>query len=105
MQQFQDAHAQLVVCNSAPDVTSLYYIDKYLQGQLVMVAVIITTHVFVKGGMLIAKVWFCSLFSLGYYLVRSVLPNCCCLKIQQNICGVLRYCWWHMFQQPPSKRI
>jgi tRNA (cytidine32/guanosine34-2'-O)-methyltransferase len=42
--------AELVICDGAPDVTGLHDLDEYLQAQLLMSAVKITTHVLVDGG-------------------------------------------------------
>ena len=44
--------AELVICDGAPDVTGLHDLDEYLQAQLLMSAVKITTHVLVDGGKL-----------------------------------------------------
>jgi tRNA (cytidine32/guanosine34-2'-O)-methyltransferase len=49
--------AQLVVCDGAPDVTGLHDLDEYLQAQLLMSAVKITTHVLVEGGTFVAKIF------------------------------------------------
>jgi tRNA (cytidine32/guanosine34-2'-O)-methyltransferase len=57
IQHFQGSRAQLVVCDGAPDVTGLHDMDEYLQGQLLLAAVNITTHVLVQGGTFIAKIF------------------------------------------------
>jgi tRNA (cytidine32/guanosine34-2'-O)-methyltransferase len=54
---FLGSRAQLVVCDGAPDVTGLHDMDEYLQGQLLLAAVNITTHVLVEGGTFIAKIF------------------------------------------------
>jgi tRNA (cytidine32/guanosine34-2'-O)-methyltransferase len=58
LQQFEnDQRAQLVVCDGAPDVTGLHDLDEYLQWQLLLSAVKITTHVLVDGGTFVAKIF------------------------------------------------
>ena len=47
--------AELVICDGAPDVTGLHDLDEYLQAQLLMSAVKITTHVLVDGGKSLQK--------------------------------------------------
>mmetsp|Transcript_23788 Transcript_23788/g.38768 ORF Transcript_23788/g.38768 Transcript_23788/m.38768 type:complete len:293 (-) Transcript_23788:552-1430(-) len=49
--------AQLVICDGAPDVTGLHDLDEYLQAQLLMSAVKITTHVLNTGGTFVAKIF------------------------------------------------
>lgn len=40
---FEGEHADLVVCDGAPDVTGLHDIDEYIQAQLLLAALNITT--------------------------------------------------------------
>lgn len=49
--------AELVVCDGAPDVTGLHDLDEYLQAQLLISAVKITTHVLAAGGTFVAKIF------------------------------------------------
>ncbi|XP_058130372.1 putative tRNA (cytidine(32)/guanosine(34)-2'-O)-methyltransferase 1 [Anopheles ziemanni] len=49
--------AQLVVCDGAPDVTGLHDIDEYIQSQLLLAALSITTHVLTLGGTFVAKIF------------------------------------------------
>jgi len=42
---FEGERADLVVCDGAPDVTGLHDIDEFIQAQLVLAALNITTHV------------------------------------------------------------
>lgn len=49
--------AQLVVCDGAPDVTGLHDLDEYIQGQLLLAALSITTHVLQTGGTFVAKIF------------------------------------------------
>lgn len=50
-------NAELVICDGAPDVTGLHDLDEYLQAQLLIMAVKITTHVLVDGGTFVAKIF------------------------------------------------
>jgi tRNA (cytidine32/guanosine34-2'-O)-methyltransferase len=45
IQYFDGQRAELVVCDGAPDVTGLHDIDEYVQGQLLLSAINISTHV------------------------------------------------------------
>lgn len=49
--------ADLVVCDGAPDVTGLHDLDEYLQGQLLLSALIMTTRVLKPGGTFVAKIF------------------------------------------------
>ncbi|KAL1429254.1 hypothetical protein MTO96_016469 [Rhipicephalus appendiculatus] len=49
--------ADLVVCDGAPDVTGLHDIDEYIQAELLLSALNITTHVLKTGGTYIAKIF------------------------------------------------
>lgn len=44
-EHFEGERADLVVCDGAPDVTGLHDIDEFIQAQLVLAALNITTHV------------------------------------------------------------
>ena len=54
---FSGSRADLVVCDGAPDVTGIHEIDEYVQAQLLLSAVLITTHVLRAGGTFVAKVF------------------------------------------------
>lgn len=54
---FGDKKAQLVICDGAPDVTGLHDIDEYIQSQLLLAALNITTHVLMKNGIFVAKIF------------------------------------------------
>ena len=49
IRHFRGRRAELVVCDGAPDVTGLHDIDEYVQGQLLLAAVNITSHVLTEG--------------------------------------------------------
>ena len=54
---FEGGHADLVVCDGAPDVTGLHDLDEFIQGQLLLAAFNITTHVLKPGGNFVAKIF------------------------------------------------
>ncbi|XP_002156663.3 tRNA (cytidine(32)/guanosine(34)-2'-O)-methyltransferase [Hydra vulgaris] len=54
---FEGEPADLVVCDGAPDVTGLHDIDEYIQGQLLLAAFNITSHVLKIGGNFVAKIF------------------------------------------------
>jgi 23S rRNA U2552 (ribose-2'-O)-methylase RlmE/FtsJ len=57
IQQFQGHHADLVVCDGAPDVTGLHDLDQYVQLQLILAALTVITHVLQDGGTFVAKIF------------------------------------------------
>lgn len=57
LRPFETQRTELVVCDGAPDVTGLHDLDEYLQAQLLIMAVKITTHVLVEGGTFVAKIF------------------------------------------------
>ncbi|XP_041379236.1 LOW QUALITY PROTEIN: putative tRNA (cytidine(32)/guanosine(34)-2'-O)-methyltransferase [Gigantopelta aegis] len=52
---FEGSKADLVVCDGAPDVTGLHDLDEYIQAQLLLAALNITTHVLTMGGTLLPR--------------------------------------------------
>ncbi|CAG8443907.1 10858_t:CDS:2 [Ambispora leptoticha] len=54
---FEGESADIVVCDGAPDVIGLHDFDEYIQAQLVLAALNITTHILRPGGTLIAKIF------------------------------------------------
>ncbi|KPI94403.1 PREDICTED: putative tRNA (cytidine(32)/guanosine(34)-2'-O)-methyltransferase [Papilio xuthus] len=57
IKEFKGLKADLVVCDGAPDVTGLHDIDEYVQSQLLLAALNITTHVLKNGGVFVAKIF------------------------------------------------
>ena len=55
--EFAGGSADLVVCDGAPDVTGLHDIDEYIQAQLLLAALNITTHLLKPGGTFVAKIF------------------------------------------------
>lgn len=54
---FDGSLADLVICDGAPDVTGLHDIDEYMQAQLLLAALNITTHLLKAGGAFVAKIF------------------------------------------------
>mmetsp|Transcript_4604 Transcript_4604/g.6883 ORF Transcript_4604/g.6883 Transcript_4604/m.6883 type:complete len:328 (-) Transcript_4604:66-1049(-) len=54
---FKGEKAQLVICDGAPDVTGLHDVDEYVQAQLLLAALNITTHLLSEGGTFVAKIF------------------------------------------------
>lgn len=54
---FEGEHADLVVCDGAPDVTGLHDLDEFIQGQLLLAAFNISSHVLKPGGVFVAKIF------------------------------------------------
>merc|ERR1712038_719719 len=54
---FKGNRAELVICDGAPDVTGLHDIDEYIQGQLLLAALNITTHILKPNGTFVAKIF------------------------------------------------
>ncbi|GBP23222.1 hypothetical protein EVAR_82387_1 [Eumeta japonica] len=57
IKEFEGQKADLVVCDGAPDVTGLHDIDEYIQSQLLLAALNITTHVLKLEGTFVAKIF------------------------------------------------
>lgn len=54
---FEGDLADLVICDGAPDVTGLHDIDEYMQAQLLLAALNITTNLLRPGGNFVAKIF------------------------------------------------
>jgi tRNA (cytidine32/guanosine34-2'-O)-methyltransferase len=54
---FDGSNADLVVCDGAPDVTGLHDIDTYIQSELLLSAINITTNILKIGGTFVAKIF------------------------------------------------
>lgn len=57
IEHFNGSKADLVVCDGAPDVIGLHDLDEYIQGQLVLSALNITTNILNSNGTFITKVF------------------------------------------------
>ncbi|XP_012265683.2 putative tRNA (cytidine(32)/guanosine(34)-2'-O)-methyltransferase [Athalia rosae] len=77
---FQNEHADLVVCDGAPDVTGLHDMDIYIQSQLLLAALNITTHVLKPGGIFVAKIFRAKDISLLYSQLKVFFKHVFCTK-------------------------
>ena len=57
IKHFDGEHADLVVCDGAPDVTGLHDMDEYIQAQLLLAALSIAVHVLRPEGTFVAKIF------------------------------------------------
>ena len=64
-----------MVCDGAPDVTGLHDIDEYIQAQLLLAALNITTHVLKPGGTFVAKIFRGRDVSLLFSQLRIFFPE------------------------------
>ncbi|XP_038603872.1 putative tRNA (cytidine(32)/guanosine(34)-2'-O)-methyltransferase [Tachyglossus aculeatus] len=80
IRHFEGQPADLVVCDGAPDVTGLHDIDEYIQAQLLLAALNITTHVLKPGGTFVAKIFRGRDVTLLYSQLRIFFPDVTCAK-------------------------
>lgn len=57
---------ELVICDGAPDITGFHDMDQYIQSQLLVAALNITTKLLKKGGNFVAKIFKGSEYGLLY---------------------------------------
>ncbi|XP_071945684.1 tRNA (cytidine(32)/guanosine(34)-2'-O)-methyltransferase-like isoform X2 [Antedon mediterranea] len=72
---FEGEKADLVVCDGAPDVTGLHDIDEYIQAQLLLAALNITTHVLKSDGTFVAKIFRGKDVTLLYSQLKIFFPT------------------------------
>lgn len=77
---FHGRHAQLVVCDGAPDVTGMHDIDQFVQSQLLLAALNITTHVLAPGGSFVAKIFRGRDVALLFAQLRLFFRHVTCVK-------------------------
>ncbi|XP_069785267.1 tRNA (cytidine(32)/guanosine(34)-2'-O)-methyltransferase isoform X2 [Narcine bancroftii] len=77
---FEGEAADLVVCDGAPDVTGLHDVDEYIQAQLLLAALNITTYVLKPGGTFVAKIFRGKDVTLLYSQLRTFFPDVTCAK-------------------------
>ena len=74
--QFREGDAErfadLVVCDGAPDVSGMHDLDEYIQAQLLLSALSITTQLLRTGGTFVAKIFRSRNTSLLYAQVRHM---------------------------------
>jgi len=71
---FEGEKADLVVSDGAPDVTGMHDIDEYVQAQLILAALNITTHLLRTGGTFIAKIFRGKDMTLLYSQLKVFFP-------------------------------
>ena len=72
--------AELVVCDGAPDVTGMHDLDEYVQAQLLLSALAITTQLLAPGGTFVAKIFRGKDVSLLYAQLQIFFPRVYCAK-------------------------
>jgi len=77
---FGNTQADLVVCDGAPDVTGLHDMDIYIQSQLLLAALNITTHILRPGGTFVAKIFRAKDVSLLYSQIKLFFTQVTCAK-------------------------
>ncbi|KAG8546990.1 hypothetical protein GDO81_029353 [Engystomops pustulosus] len=80
IRHFKGEPADLVVCDGAPDVTGLHDIDEYIQAQLLLAALNITTHVLRTGGTFVAKIFRGKDVTLLYSQLKIFFQEVTCAK-------------------------
>ncbi|XP_031433938.1 putative tRNA (cytidine(32)/guanosine(34)-2'-O)-methyltransferase [Clupea harengus] len=80
IKHFEGQSADLVVCDGAPDVTGLHDVDEYIQAQLLLAALNITTHVLKTGGTFVAKIFRGKDVTLLYSQLRIFFSRVTCAK-------------------------
>mmetsp|Transcript_22513 Transcript_22513/g.23193 ORF Transcript_22513/g.23193 Transcript_22513/m.23193 type:complete len:339 (-) Transcript_22513:82-1098(-) len=70
IEHFKGDLADLVICDGAPDVTGLHDLDEYMQAQLLLSALNITTNTLRIGGTFVAKIFRGKDVSLLYSQLR-----------------------------------
>ena len=77
---FEGRQADLVVCDGAPDVTGLHDMDEFVQAQLLLAALNITTHVLREGGAFVAKIFRGRDITLLYSQLKIFFDDVSCCK-------------------------
>lgn len=80
IRHFEGQPADLVVCDGAPDVTGLHDVDEYIQAQLLLAALNITTHVLKPGGTFVAKIFRGKDVTLLYSQLKIFFGGVTCAK-------------------------
>jgi len=75
IRHFEGKLADIVVCDGAPDVTGMHDMDEYVQAQLILAALNITTHVLKPGGTFIAKIFRGKDVTLLYEQLKLFFPS------------------------------
>ena len=70
-----ERRADLVVCDGAPDVTGMHDLDEYIQAQLLLAALAITTALLRPGGTFVAKIFRGKDVTLLYDQLKAFFPE------------------------------
>ncbi len=70
----------LVICDGAPDVTGMHDLDEFIQAQLILAALNITTHLLRPGGDFVAKIFRGKDITLLYSQLDCFFDNVTCAK-------------------------
>jgi tRNA (cytidine32/guanosine34-2'-O)-methyltransferase len=76
--------ADIVVCDGAPDVTGVHDIDEYMQSELLLAALNITTFVLMPGGTFIAKIFRCKHYEFLAAQLSIFFNEVTCVKPQSS---------------------
>ncbi|KHJ90797.1 ribosomal RNA large subunit methyltransferase J [Oesophagostomum dentatum] len=79
--------ADLVVCDGAPDVTGIHSLDEYVQAQLVLAALNISTFILRPGGTFVAKIFRARDVSLLYAQLKVFFKEVYCAKPRSSRCS------------------
>eukprot|EP00122_Pirum_gemmata_P015249 Pgem_evm1s14249 len=77
---FHGEKSDLVICDGAPDVTGLHDVDEYIQAQLLLAALNITTHILKVGGTFVAKIFRGKDITLLYSQLKVFFSHVTCCK-------------------------
>ena len=81
IQHFGGRPVDLVVSDGAPDVTGLHEIDEYMQSQLILAALNITTHILAEGtGVFVAKIFRAEAYPLLEAQLHVFFRSVQCIK-------------------------
>lgn len=101
--EFQGCKAQLVVCDGAPDVTGQHDLDEFMQSQLLLAALNITTFIIEEGGTFVAKIFrgkditlMVAQFRLFFERVHVVKPK------SSRASSIEAFIYCHNFKLPPA---
>ena len=100
---FGGAKVDLVVCDGAPDVTGLHDVDEYLQSQLLLAALNITSHMLRRGGAFVAKVFRGPCFHLLEMQLRLFFREVHCFKPRSSrVQSAEHFVVCRFFEQPKN---
>ncbi|ETV77385.1 hypothetical protein, variant [Aphanomyces astaci] len=81
---FHGQQANIVVCDGAPDVTGVHDIDEYVQSELLLAALNITTFVLAPGGSFVAKIFRCKHYDFLASQLSLFFGEVTCAKPQSS---------------------